>query len=822
MRLDSVRMRGLGPFRDEVKLDMGDLGDAMLVAVCGDNGEGKSTFLEFAIPGAFYRQTPKQGSLRDRALARDSLLEVGVTGTASYTIRHLVDGVSGKGESVVLDRAGKPLSGSTKVSDFDVWAARNLPLQEVLLASMFRAQKDDGFLGASPGERKGILLRALGIARYEAWSAGAGERARASKQQLEVTRARLDETRRRGGSVAETSAALEVAKREAVRLDGELDSSRAALALQEGQVREAEIGAAAHATYVTKHADLKARISTLAAKRDEIAQRIAACNKVLGQEAAIRDAAAKLDGIRQRNEELIQQEASHKSRQEVATQRRRNASAQADEARRHQARVSLRIADLRQLIDQGAEIAKAEAELRGVEAGLGALREGVKSAQAALDELSNAAVANAEGRVKGLRDGLTVVAREVQTLDAARDVAETCLSTDYAAAREASERPAKLGAARKALATRQETLADVEKRQQALSALARRAGEVAAARSQMASLTAEFEQHTESLRRHEAEANEAAAYLRSLADLLKDIGESKRELNEQADKLKPLADQLPNIALATSRLEERKVQQQEVAGELEAAQWALSELGPAPAPVVVPDVAGQRSKVVELERAARAAHQAVAVAESKLEAARAVDQQVLALEEQVRSEETELTDWTRLAADLGRQGLQAAEIDGAGPELTALVNDLLHRCHGPRWTVRIDTQVSSADGRRTLEGCRVTVIDTVTGREDEGSKFSGGEQVIIGEALTLGLSMLACQRSGLRGVTLVRDETGAALDPSNGEVYVKMLRRAAEQIGADRVLFVCHNPAVSELADARITVAGGRLQIDAQAGRVAA
>src|SRR4051812_7206205 len=119
MRLDKVRMRGIGPFVDEVTLDMSDLGDATLVAVCGDNGEGKSTWLEFAIPGAYYRRTPTQGSLKDRAKARDSLLEVTVTGSERFTIRHLMDGASGKGESVVLNAANKPVYGTTLVSAFD-------------------------------------------------------------------------------------------------------------------------------------------------------------------------------------------------------------------------------------------------------------------------------------------------------------------------------------------------------------------------------------------------------------------------------------------------------------------------------------------------------------------------------------------------------------------------------------------------------------------------------------------------------------------------------------------------------------------------------
>lgn len=820
MRLDKVRMRGLGPFRDEVQLDMAELGDATLVAVCGDNGEGKSTLLEFALPGAFYRRTPTQGSLRDRATARDSLLEVSVAGVHRYTIRHLIDGVSGKGESVVLDAAGKPVSGSTKVSDFDAWAQRMLPAEEVLLASTFGAQQDRGFLGASPSDRKAILLRALGIERYEIWATRAGDRARASKQALELTRARLDEARRTAGDVAELTASFELARQEAARLDAELARARAALAELEEQARAAEAAAAAHATHVAKQVELRARVQTLAAKRDELDTRIAACNRTLSQETAIRQAAAKLDAVRQQMTELDQERAAARSRLDAARERQQVARTQADQARRHHARVSARIGELEATLARGAEIAQAEAELRAVEERLVTLRDGAKAAQAALDELSAQAVAGAEDRIMDLRTGHAAV-QNAQQLGTAQRIAKEVLGQDDAAVQKAAERPARLRDARKAVERARAELATAEQRQQQLSALARRAGEVTAAKDQLASLWAELAQHAEAAETHGKQAEQAAAQVRALeAD--KSLGERHRALNEQADQLRPLADQLPNIALAASKLEERTAQRGEVVTELDATERALAELGPAPPPVARPDVAPQRAKVEGLEQRARSAHQGAAVASSKLEAARAMADKLRALEGQQRGEEAELADWTRLAEDLGRKGLQAAEIDGCGPELTALVNDLLHAAHGPRFTVRIDTQKLSADGKKTLEGCQVTVIDTVRGREDEGSKFSGGERVIIGEALALGLSMLACQRSGLRGITLVRDETGAALDPDNAEVYVRMLRRAAEQVGADRVLFVTHSAEVSELADARITVAGGRLVVDAPARRVAA
>lgn len=77
------------------------------------------------------------------------------------------------------------------------------------------------------------------------------------------------------------------------------------------------------------------------------------------------------------------------------------------------------------------------------------------------------------------------------------------------------------------------------------------------------------------------------------------------------------------------------------------------------------------------------------------------------------------------------------------------------------------------------------------------------------EADALALSMLACRRAGVERPTLVRDESGAALDPANSRHYVSMLRRAADLVGADRVLVVSHSPEVQELCDERIEVGHG-------------
>jgi exonuclease SbcC len=273
--------------------------------------------------------------------------------------------------------------------------------------------------------------------------------------------------------------------------------------------------------------------------------------------------------------------------------------------------------------------------------------------------------------------------------------------------------------------------------------------------------------------------------------------------------LEPMLKRAEPLANAQARLDELEPQHAAAVAELDRAEVAIRTVPPTlelPPGDPAAELAAAEAAHAKATHDHRALHDRIAVLEEREQQTRAAEALVAELEATQRLHEAELADWTRLAGDLGKDGLQALEIDAAGPELTALTNDLLHTCHGPRWTVRVETQRLASDGKRMLEECDVIVLDTVTGREAHGETFSGGERVILGEALSLALSMLACRRAGLEGITLVRDETGAALDPENARVYVAMLRRAAEIVRADKVLFVTHVQEVQELADSRIVV----------------
>ena len=61
MRFETIKVRGLGPYKGEVSIDFSTI-DGQLIAVTGENGAGKSTLLEL-LAGALFRECPTRGPL---------------------------------------------------------------------------------------------------------------------------------------------------------------------------------------------------------------------------------------------------------------------------------------------------------------------------------------------------------------------------------------------------------------------------------------------------------------------------------------------------------------------------------------------------------------------------------------------------------------------------------------------------------------------------------------------------------------------------------------------------------------------------------------
>ncbi len=830
MRFTSLLASGIVAFPGEVSLDIESL-PGPLVAITGPNGAGKSTMLELligaAVPG---RKCPTRGPLTSLAATRDAHVRVGVVNGKPWTIEHRLDGVSGKSETDVIGADGAPALPDKKVRSFDDWARKTLPAPEVLLSSIFCAQKDGGFLGMSAGDRKAVVLRLRGVERLEKLAEAARAHAREAKAALDTIEARIKDERVRGGGDVDKAQA-------------DLDEVRTALAAAEASKAEADAALAtarAEAARAKDHNDgvreKQAAIAAAERGRDDAQRRVNALTSeiaglrygLLEQAEDIRSAAARVEALDREIAPLRERLAGLRAEQQAADARLTVARQTAERTRAASAHAAAKLPEIEARAVARTKAAEEAAHLSEERAKLESAKADEEAAQALLDELTALERTGHLSRLTDLRTALEWYAdgdnyeadqvgepQEEELAPVLADqggCARDALGADDAVKRRLASLPEDSKAA---LEARRAARAEVDGRRERVRHL-----EQQKALAETPDPLPEYKQAASEAR----EAFDAAlvAEQDAKADderLRKAIVEATAALNERTaerGKLSELAAKTTELAQGEARLQALSEQLAEAERDAGVCAEAIEELTrAAPALKSEPDMGPKEQACHQAVAAAVSAGARVSDAERALTAARESAERLEALERDRVALAEDLADWTRLGADLGRDGLQAHLVDATGPELTAIANDLLHTCIGTRFTVEIATQYADASGKKMLEGCEVRVLDTRDGRWKLGEQLSGGEAVVVGESISLALATLACRIWGIEGVTLVRDESGAALDVDAAPAYVAMLRRAAEAIGASKVLFVSHNPAAAALADARVVVGGGKVEVQA-------
>jgi len=820
MRFDKIAIRGLGPFVDTA-IDL-DAVAGKIVAVTGPNGAGKSTFLELLSAGV-YRTTKTRGSLADLATKRDAFVEVTINNGCPLTIRHQVDGTSRKGESVVMDENMRPLLPSGKVAEFDTWAKANMPAQEVFFNSVFAAQGSGGFLDATTGDRKSIILRVLGVERLERLAKLARDKERDAREAVSVARTRVSDERNRGGDVAEAERRLSGCKQASWTADQELEAAKVQLAKAEEQAREVASAIEARNAYMERRGTCLNKRDDANGRVKNLRTRIANNQGLLSQADEIRGAVDEVGRLREEVANLESERASHARDAEEARRTAADWRSRAQDALQRERTATNRATTAADRRKDATKVSEAVASLDRLREQVSRDNEGYREASDALEALRGQQVLGMEGRVGALRGGLRRIAsiktdeewivNAEEAAEHAFDVVGTTLQSDDDAVRLAQELPKKIAQRKAASEVALQRMDNAKKALERAERVAARAPEMEQALTDHAEATKDVETAQQERKNAEKQAEDwncKNTLARGLDEGLVRSADDKRARIQQ---LKPLVDTAQHLEAAEARIEELRPQLAIAEQDLQRAQDDIDSLGEQTVVPEQPNVASFRSAQEQAERTARDAHASVSMRARELEQAKESVERLSTLLDEQTAAETELSDWVQLGQDLGKSGLQAFEIDAVGPELTELVNDLLRTCVGPRWTVSIETQRASADGKKVIEGCDVRVIDAERGREASAASLSGGERVIVGEAIALALSMLACRRSGVVGATLVRDETGAALDPVNASAYVAMLRRSADIVGASKVLFVSHSQDVQDLADAKIVVANGALAV---------
>lgn len=822
-----------------------------VIALVGPNGHGKTTTLE-AMFAAFWGVFPSHEQDKLAALAdrRDAYIvaEAEVDGGDVYLSRVNLDGVSGETDAV-LDvqhpNGRREVLNDGKVSTWRATTAALFPARDLVLASAYAAQNKNGsFVRTSLKDRRALFAQLLGLAQFEARAAtarAAGLAVDRRLAELRVLRQPLITSTSEAVvlELARTRAALEA---DALLVDGEralwqqrLDDARTAIdSLRARAERYAAIErdyAAASTRQSALERDLASvereaatveqtyqqAVELATAKRDQsvsLTERAlealptdAALDRVLEDELA--GIAQRLEGdLRDRRERLANNHRLYIDRADEI----RAAVAQRDAER--YAVDALR-AELQELTDQQTERAHARvlADQRAREIQRQQERRAALQRQTSLIDVVPCHGSGQYAGCQFLQDARAASAE----LDG---LGETKYEQALVSARQAVvELDEARATAQDALDSRRRAIAEHEATISTLAATADLLPKVEVAETRVADL----ERDIVALGEQADEARATARARRLEAGRRRDEGRARLQVGLTAARTE--ADEA--IAQAThaahdgrQRVDERRrglaVERDTLGAQIAALEQARAADADAyqtlHAQQTAADVA-QREVADREIRAARLEEQLGAVAGREQAVARD-RQQRQALDAAIATLEQDLVDWELLAKVLGRDGLPVLEIDAAGPGVSALANDLLQACFGARFTVQLVTQEPKADGKGFKEVFELKVYDAERGGEAKDlATLSGGEQVIVDEALKSAIALYVNQRNDWPLRTCWRDETAGALDEDNALRYMAMLRRIRERGGFHHLFVVLHNLTAAAHADAQIVIAHGRLEV---------
>lgn len=769
MKISRLYLKGLPAFPGAIDLQLGAL-EPGLLAIVGRNGKGKTTIME-APAAATYRHCPSRDiNIVELARERDSQVILEYETDARYRATLSLDSQTRNTDALLeelLPGGGTRRINNGQRSTFDAAIKQRFPSLDVFRYSVFAPQgQGDAFDRAKPAEKKTVFAEFLGLGAYQVRSAaadGAAKTCEAERNRLITARdlvardadpsiaAQLDAD---ANAWQEKGGAAEVRKRELHTAIADIETRQASLA----------DSVAAYHLAVSRFNALTEEERQLAANVLELDRLHAGVATALNTEIhaiesrrdmQLRELANKIaanEGVLSKAEAIRAAVAKVKYLDGCLDAYRKDLQTFQDAYNRHRTDLAVAEQSVAAFIAPQRDLERAEQDSKLLTlvpcAGAGEY--------AACDLLKNAQRAAAQvATLTTTLAGLTAAVQDRDRLTAAVAEAQDGLTHTRASIA--------------ALDKERTPLADTASYETALSIAETRIEEY---REKERDVTAESErQAAEARARAAARADELGARLLVV-----------RTAHDAAtDKL------------TTARHDLEAVEQ----GNSQAA--ALAE-----------QLAGARAEWDSVTHTLAAATHAHADIQRRREAHAAKLAELDVLEQQIELVTTELLDWRGLAKDLGRGGLPDLEIDHAGPDISARANALMTACFGPRFTLQLVTQVPKADGGMKDE-FTVQVLDNEDPRGDWRplSTLSGGEKVIVQEALMLAISIHVNERSEHPIRTLFRDETGSALDDENALLYVEMLRKAREIGGFESVWFITHNLAAAALADAQIRVGNG-------------
>lgn len=822
MLLHSIRHMGSVPFaKKEIVLDFDKLEG--IIAVTGKNESGKTTLFDL-IPGSIWLTMPFRPGPLYKNWAVSGFTELIWSDRPDGTKYQSYIKVDTKSERVEanLRVVGGPHKAGPLARDYKADADKRLGPLELFLCTAYAKQPSQSrredklvssFLKADRSERKAILTELLGLKRFVVWHTFVKGQISEVEKKIEKLKTRIEELEGRLGGREELEEALEKKRTQ-------LTATNQLISLSESTVsklkdRLAEISAQRRElkqVYETVKSIIK-EIAELRKRQDDIVKRLANNENLLADAVSIKaayertvqidQAISVLDALVSESNRIQTEIETIVSNKTVLTKRHADAVSLASQESSIQAakvqektfveevaRLQAAVDDVTAAMTLKERIINLEKEIERKTRQAGLMTEvpcGGEGNFAGCQFLKDASQAKSDvpelkGQLSDLKkpgDPDLILARFFTgSIDGLKDLKE------------------KLRKANHDLANVRQTLGFQS--------------EISAAKARVDEISAQL-----------IKADTDKDRLRAVYLEIRDRLEGKKVLEDEKRSLKDKASLFEHLSAAKARIESYKenIMQLELDITNKSSEGDILSKKLAKLPELDQDyesctrkINEETSLIPKYKESSASLEREIGSIETQISILGEVEKELEETKDLMMPHQKDLTDWAILSKAMSPSGIPALLIDKSLPEIGSLATDLLRKCYGSEiWSIKLVTQKQSADESKLLE--TLDVLVTRKGDPIDTDLLSGGAGVLVSEALALGIALVNSDRSGRKTYFLLRDEVSAPLDIDNAPAYVKMLRRAAEIGGFKHVLFVTHQPACWQLADARIEVSNGAINI---------
>lgn len=826
-----------------------DFSGIRLACIAGDNGAGKSTVLEAMTWALWGKTRAKQDSelIHHGKSSMEVELEFALQGN-EHRVRRRLDKTRAGLELHINDNGRwRNLSeGSIRETEAKINGILRMDY-ETFINSAFLAQgRADEFTTKRPAERKKILGEILGLSHYEVYEERAKEKARERAEEITRIEMILAEIQKELAKKADYEKELAAAESEHRKISDLWQAEEKRLEALRRSQQELDALEKESKELDKRIREIKDELSRLEGEISIHQEEIRRSQRILADEANIREGFAQFQSVREEDEHLnqgldqylkLEKERAHY--QQVIEMARSEIQSEIRVLQERLAHLQ-DLAQKRPILEEGlanlrldiAALNKAKEELAGLRQGeTGARRE----------------IAALETQIQSLASPRRLLEDKIALLDTAHAQCPVCeqnlseerrLHVQHQYHSQEQEIEFTITSHRSLL---DRLMQEIQEYRGRMTALEDAIQKFANLESQSFHLSQELARAKEAEERRDKESKTLALLQERLAEedfllperrTLEKIQEEidrtgydpqkHQTLKERLQALHPFEKKMAELEQVKeeilrrqemlakrqedlNRWQERLSQEQGRIASLEARRAILlPEVERFPTQERV--VRGLKGELEEVQRR-------LGVARAQIESLWAKEAEKAEKEQRLQNFQEEKAVYDELTLAFGKKGLPAMIIESAIPEIEEEANRILRRLTDGRMHVQFVTQRGTVRGE-VAETMEIKISDEMGTRSYE--LYSGGEAFRINFAVRIALAKLLSRRAGAPLQTLIIDEGFGTLDTAGRERLVEAINSVQEEF--QHILVITHLEELKDLFPVRIevlkTLQGSRLAIN--------